>query len=192
MMGNLRALTIWLSSNTVTLDGESVLTGALSGPAGVDPTLADHYSRKAYVDDRDTGKGARVGVRASGSLSHPGGTVTALLSFSAEAYDTHGFITPTSTDFTIPTGMGGIYLIEMEYASVGMGLSGTFFMNLQVNGSVATGVSFARNQPGVSASILRLRSIESLVAGGVLRFNAKNTGAAYTGNYVVTLTRLSL
>jgi len=54
--GNFDAVATWVNTNTVQLDGSKPMTGELVG-TGADPTSANQYARKAYVDAIITGTG---------------------------------------------------------------------------------------------------------------------------------------
>ena len=54
--GNFDAVATWVNTNAVHLDGSKPMTGELVG-TGADPTSANQYARKAYVDAIITGTG---------------------------------------------------------------------------------------------------------------------------------------
>lgn len=54
--GNFDAVATWVNTNAVQLDGSKPMTGELVG-TGADPTSANQYARKAYVDAIITGTG---------------------------------------------------------------------------------------------------------------------------------------
>ena len=73
-----------------------------------------------YVDVLTDGSTARLlsPVRAGGSWSRTSGQSVGsgsqtTITWTTEAVDTHGFLTPTSGTVTIPTGMGGLYAITV-------------------------------------------------------------------------------
>lgn len=58
---------------------------------------------------------ARIGATATATAwSVASGAASRTVSFDAETYDSDGFITPASTDVTIPTGLGGLYALSIN------------------------------------------------------------------------------
>lgn len=75
----------------------------------------------AVVDVLTDGSTARLlaPTRAGGSWSRPSGQSVGsgsqtTITWTTEAVDTHGYLTPTSGTVTIPAGMGGLYAITAQ------------------------------------------------------------------------------
>ena len=116
--------TTWYHAPTVN-DYVRVVTSAPSGtglPFDGQPWY--HQSEKRlYLSE--AGAGVRIGHTTSagrtggtwtrsGNQSINNGTETAI-TFTAESFDSDGFLTPTSGSVTIPSGLGGIYAFDVAY-----------------------------------------------------------------------------
>ena len=90
-------------------------------PDGKVITAAGAAVSGAVVDVLTDGSTARLlaPTRAGGSWSRPSGQSVGsgsqtTITWTTEAVDTHGYLTPTSGTVTIPAGMGGLYAITAQ------------------------------------------------------------------------------
>lgn len=120
------------------------------------------------------GRGAGADMNAT-STSVPNSTTTSL-SFNRELYDTDTFFAPTSTNFTVPTGMAGRYLIS-GFVQFGLSATGaTRLASIFVNG-----VTIANAHAPVSAtnSYCTISKIITLADADVVTLRAlQDSGAA--------------
>lgn len=136
------------ASNTARL---TVVTGTPAGSPS-DPSLASYPNAlvlarvtvaanatsitNANITDLRTIKG-RVGCTATraSNLSMGGSALTAV-TWTAETVDTDGFITPTSSTVTVPTGLGGIYAVTFT-AAFASSITGCYARILRNGGSTS-------------------------------------------------------
>jgi hypothetical protein len=113
---NFSALVNWINTNAVHLDAAKAFTNVPSGPA-VNPTAADHLTRKAYVDAKaDTRVGCTV-RRSATSQTFPISATTAV-SWDTEVADTNGFYSGSGF-VTIPVGFAGVYAVTVVFYDFG-------------------------------------------------------------------------
>jgi len=106
--------------------------------------------------------GARVRRVAVQSITNGASTA---ISWDTEDQDTDGFITPTSTTFTIPSGKAGIYVVSLQAAA---SVSGRKFMVLTPTSSITGMPSSFRHEMGNDA-------ITSYATSWSLPLNASDT-----------------
>jgi hypothetical protein len=143
--GNFDAVATWVNTNAVQLDGSKPMTGELVG-TGADPTSANQYARKAYVDTIITGTGiigttqlAANAVTSAKILddtilnadinSAAGIALTKLATGTAATVVMHnGSGVPTATAIS-----GDITIGDTGVAAIGTGV----IVNADINGSAA-------------------------------------------------------
>lgn len=139
---NFDAITTWINTNAVHLDGSKPFTAVPEGPSGVDPTSANQLTRKAYVDAKaDTRVGCTV-RRNTTAQTFPVSSTTAV-SWDTEVADTNGFWSGSGFVY-IPVGYAGVYAITVNFYSVA-GITpsnANCRMQLAVSGSSATPIEF--------------------------------------------------
>lgn len=161
---NFTAITTWINTNAVHLDGSKPFTAVPEGPSGTDPTSANQLTRKAYVDAKaDT----RVGctLRTVTAQTFPVSATTAV-AWDTEVADTNGFYSGSGSA-TIPVGYAGLYAVSVTFYGIG-GLSANSASvrpELAVSGTAATPIEFAVASAGSSTQ--RTLSIVLPLAEGV-------------------------
>jgi len=127
---------------------------------------------------------AQAKCLAGGSSIPNTGNFTSL-TFTAENWDSNGFITPSSTDMTVPTGLAGVYLATAQIDAETS--TSTWRWGIYKNGVSVNQASF-----GVEAGSLSW--VVDCVAGDIFRVKAAQTsaGALTTSQVLFSLVRLSL
>src|SRR5690606_7643381 len=94
------------------------------------------------------------------------------LTFTTEAFDSDGFLSPTSGVVTIPSGLGGWYAWQLDYG-YSAALGNNHFLLVSVNSGDANYKTFDANTTGCAASGVIL-----LDAGDTFQFKVFHTAGA--------------
>jgi len=196
VMANFNAILTWLNTNAVHIDAAKATTSVLSGPNS-DPSSANQYTRKSYVDTLvSTSVAAEAALRVAGDArmgatatraavqSIPNGAVLTAISFDTETNDTSTFFAPTSTNVTVPASSAGVYVIRGTVSWASGPTSGG--CAISVNGTVMA--QSAIPSGGVSTTICGTAACVLLAVGDVVTFGAiHSSGAAInvTGSLAV-------
>jgi len=89
-------------------DGKVITANGAAVSGAVVDVLTDGSTARLLAPTRAGGSWSRTSGQSVGSGSQT--TIT----WTTEAVDTHGYLTPTSGTVTIPTGMGGLYAITAQ------------------------------------------------------------------------------
>lgn len=158
---------------TMTGDTDAVPAAAISGyiPAAGDVVqvlLQDGALPLLLGETAARRVGCRLRRAANQSIPAGGGGPT-LISWDTEDFDPYGFITVTSSTITVPTGLGGMYVVTAR--DVG-NFGGRSFLDLQVVSSV-TGVTGTFRAlpddvtagPGTVTAVVPLAAADTLTLG---------------------------
>lgn len=183
---NFAALVTWINTNAVPLDGTKPMTGTLSGPAGVDPTTADQYARKAYVD-ATVKSPARSGVEVFFNTASSSGAVTTQAS-GTEISDSDNYYPGSGGTITIPAGQAGLYSIAVRTGVGGV----NWTVDMTISGNLDTTGKGVGDTAGTSFSTTISR-IVALVVGDTLTFKTlQSSGSPQFPNLDVIVRKLSL
>jgi hypothetical protein len=129
--------------------------------------------------------GAQAKALAGGTSIPNTGTPTSI-TFTSENWDSGGFITPSSTNLTVPTGLAGIYLVTVQFDAETS--TSTWRWGIYKNGvGVIGSASFGVESGSLSVPV-------ACVVGDVFTVKASQTsaGALTTSQVLFSLVRLSL
>jgi len=174
IMANWNALLVWINANVLQLDASKATTSILTGPNS-DPISANQYTRKSYGDNLvsssvaaeavlKTAGDRRVGatLKKTNAQTINSGVATTII-FDVESDDTDGFCVAGGTTMTVPTGLGGNYVV-FGRATIGSVINPS--TALLVNGVVVTQSSPAAvtNQPCMWQGLLAVGDVVTLQA----------------------------
>lgn len=186
---NFDAIVTDSNTNLIKKDGSLAMTAALT-LVSADPTLADHASRKSYVDAKSVADVAAEAVIRAAADTNPARaglsiaraaaqsyltTVLAAINWDTENYDTAAYFAPTNTNIAMPAGANGLYLITAQVVTAGnnVGSSAQLMLDgVSQNEFINSGLSQISGN-----SYLGLSTLLIVGTASVLSVNYKNNNA---------------
>ena len=110
-------------------DGKVITANGAAVSGAVVDVLTDGSTARLLAPTRAGGSWSRTSGQSVGSGSQT--TIT----WTTEAVDTHGYLTPTSGTVTIPAGMGGLYAISVAL-DAGAALGGRCYAQITAAGRI--------------------------------------------------------
>lgn len=139
-----------------------------------------HYNGSAWFP-----VGGRVGCEAYELTQSCANGVNTAVNFDTESWDTDAFHSGTSTNVTIPSGLGGIYLVSGRcQASTTLGGSGAAVSILVDGAAIAAGYVPAGFTQGSVTNVVEL-SVGRVLTLAI--FNGHGSTINYSGTLSVTL-----
>ena len=181
---NFTDVTTWINANAVHLDGSKAFTGIPSGPA-TDPTTANQFTRKSYVDAGDARHGGAWGRQAT-AQTFSAGTTTAVV-WDTEFSDTDGFWSSGSS-IVIPAGQGGVYVVSCTLSAVSISTMNANFGAVLTAGSTAAFAANNQYPDQASATI-----VAALSAGNAISVSVRNGGGvSFTAGANISVFKVSV
>ncbi len=140
----------------------------------------------AYIDNKDRLEFydgtewnvmcGRVGGRWSraANQSATNGALT-LISWDTETTDTDGFLTPTATDLTIPTGLTGYYAVTARLIGSTAWAAADSYIRINVDGINYDYTRPASNSTQLTATVMAYAPAASVISVGVFNTDATKT-----------------
>lgn len=122
---------------------------------------------------------------AAGSMTVPNTGVSTLVTFPTEVWDSHTFFTAGGSTLTVPAGLGGLYLINLEMAA--QTGSSTWKWELYKNGVLAQAMGV-----GVYSGTMTLTSPCVPTDVYTVKVSQSSAGTLDIGQVYFTIHRLSL
>lgn len=110
-------------------DGRVITANGAAVSGAVVDVLTDGSTARLLAPVRAGGSWSRTSGQSVGSGSHTA------ITWTTEAVDTHGYLTPTSATLTIPPGLGGVYALSVRL-DAGSPLGGRCYGQLTAAGRV--------------------------------------------------------
>ena len=139
----------------------------------------------AVVDVLTDGSTARLlaPTRAGGSWSRPSGQSVGsgsqtTITWTTEAVDTHGYLTPTSGTVTIPAGMGGLYAITAQLDAAAI-LGGRCYGQVTAAGQIFRGPFTSPGEDRVAVAVTLPLAAGDTVS--VAMYHASGSTISFTG-----------
>lgn len=153
-------------------DGKVITANGAAVSGAVVDVLTDGSTARLLAPTRAGGSWSRTSGQSVGSGSQT--TIT----WTTEAVDTHGYLTPTSGTVTIPTGMGGLYAISVAL-DAGAALGGRCYAQITAAGQIFRGPFTSPGEDRVAVAVTVPLAAGDTVS--VAMYHASGSTISFTG-----------